>query len=161
MTESKPTTPLTRWRCDRCGDLIEGADKGYVIWGAHRHNNTGFEIIHQGRCDDKSKTHSAALRDFLGPNGFAYLTSLLTDGIVRTEHTEMTREPLSRVHDINQFTDFMRRVQLPFYEEARDYLRTSEAWDRLYDANEYLPYTQDFLRDVVAEKGAFGTGEAD
>lgn len=148
----RPNQPLTRWKCDRCGEWIEGAASGYVIWGAHGHDNAAFEIIHQGKCDDRTKTHSAALGDFLGSDGLAYLTSLLSYGVVKNGMGVTSSDPLRRVHDIDQFVDFMRRVQVPFYEEARPYLLSPEAREHLSDANEVYPYLQEHLQGYALDR---------
>ena len=142
--------PLTRWRCDRCGEWIEDASKGYVIWGSHGDTKPDFEIIHQGKCDNDAKPRSQPLNDFLGSDGLARLTSMLSYGIVRD------CEPpgdLHRVHDLDQFVDFMRRVQLPNYEEARSYLLSAEAKEELSSASESYPYLQKHLKDAAKSVG--------
>lgn len=135
---------FTRWKCDTCGQWIEGADKGYVVWGDKDGAATGFRVIHNGKCDDGALGKSAALGDFLGTDGLAKLTSLMSYGIARR------RQEQPKIHDMDQFTDFFRRMQLPLYEEARDYLKSPEGREEYSDASEVLPYLQRSLeRDAT------------
>lgn len=133
--------PLTRWKCDHCGQPIESADDGYVVWEDDGSGDAGFEIVHQGQCDKSGKGSSSALRDFLGSNGLARLTSHLSYGILK----DGAGQP--KIADMDGFIDFFRRVQLPYYEEARSgLLSEKEAW---YDATEVRPYMQDVLQRLA------------
>lgn len=133
--------PLTRWKCDHCGEMIESAEDGYVVWEDSASGDAGFEIIHHGRCDKSGKSNSGALRNVLGSDGLAKLTSHLSYGILK----EGFGQPM--IADMDGFVDFFRRVQLPYYEEARTgLLSEQEEWS---DANEVRPYLQDVLQRIA------------
>jgi hypothetical protein len=46
-------TPLATWICDTCGDAIESAKKGDVVWYVNDESEKhGFKIVHKGpQCD--------------------------------------------------------------------------------------------------------------
>lgn len=53
---------------------------------------------------------------------------------------------------LDGFIDFFRRVQLPYYEEARPRLATREVYEDWSDASEIAPYLQTSLRRILATK---------
>lgn len=139
--------PLTKWRCDVCGEAIESVDDGYVTWhgpsksGAHY----GFKIIHQGRCDDRRANLSAALRDYVGADGLAKLLSILSIGPLKKAQGQSPRV----VGDLDELVDFMRRVQTPYYEEARQRFSEEEVMQDFCDSNEVAPYLQSRLKRIA------------
>lgn len=107
--------PLTQWYCDVCGEKIEKAEDGYVVWGHDPEDSLldkGFKIIHWGKCDDNRLPSSAALPDFLGADGLINLTRFLSIGTILCSHGQGRTSAM--VADINEFADFMRRVQIPY-----------------------------------------------
>jgi hypothetical protein len=137
-------TPLTQWKCDKCGETVTAAN-GYVIW-----NGTGspsnFKIIHQGRCDDKSVPYSQPLKDFLGPNGLAHITSMMSYGPVSAG------QGVPKTPHADDYIDFLRRVQLPFYEEARAAFADRDVREDLSDANQTYPYLQEVMKRLASRK---------
>lgn len=139
---------VTRWRCDVCGEWVT-REQGYVVWGYDKpHGRTGFQIIHQKKCDDNSKPASAALGDFLGPDGFARTTALMTVGPIM-RNLSPDSEFTERIADSDEFADFMRRLYIPNYEEARDKFNNHEVLEDLQGSNETRPYMQDILADLA------------
>jgi hypothetical protein len=53
------------------------------------------------------------------------------------------------VADLDEFVDFIRRVQTPFYEEARAHFRNQDLLDDYTDANELLPYLREELQGII------------
>lgn len=141
------TEPLQTWTCDVCHQLIEKAEDGYVVWTDDAKGAREFTVIHQTRCDDNSKHSSQKLGDFLGPNGLAQLTAMMSYGPFKQNES-------GKIHDLAEFTDFFRRMQLPFYEEARRKFKLRQVQDDYYDANEYLPFLQDELQIIAQYKEA-------
>ncbi|MEG2992209.1 MAG: hypothetical protein RR818_12840 [Citrobacter sp.] len=139
-----PEKPLTKWHCDVCGELIENVKDGYVIWKPVE--GYGFKIIHKVRCDQRDHLSSKALGEFLGTEGLTYLLSHLTDGPIQQR---MRRGSAQDLPNLDQFADFMRRVQVPFYEEARRLFGTQRVIDDFSDANEYMPYCSDRLERMI------------
>lgn len=139
--------PLTKWYCDVCGEAIEDVKKGYVTWGRDSDSKAcGFKIIHQQVCDDGNDPSSAALSDYLGNDGLAYLLSKLSLGPIKGA---LSSDSYCCVGDTDEFVDFMRRVQTPFYEEARRYFANRNVLDHFYDSNEVAPYLPKILQRII------------
>lgn len=105
-----------QWFCDVCGQTIETAEQGYVIW--KNEDDTpmhSWKIIHQGKCDLRDHDSSAALVDFLGVEGLNVALSYLDPGPLRAGE----RGPRSSIPKLKEFVDFIRRVQIPYYDLAR------------------------------------------
>ena len=143
--------PLTKWYCDVCGGVIEDVSKGYVIWKSTKQmKSTGFKIIHQTKCDHKDFPSSSALRDFIGIDGLARLLALLSIGPLKEKIGQGSH---CDTEDMDEFVDFFRRVQTPFYEEARRRFGNRDLLDDFSDSNEVLPYMQDTLCEIIGKYG--------
>lgn len=137
-------TPLTQWHCDVCGEPIKNVKDGYVVWDTDSQGRTTvIRIIHQSDCDDDSLPNSAALEDFLGPNGLSRLLSLVSAGPIINNGVHRYEKGFA---DMDVFVDLVRRLQIPHYEEARRKFSDPELRSDYYDANETAPYLQ---RDLV------------
>lgn len=137
--------PLQQWICDVCGTVIETPKDGYVIWRSDGDGkDCDFKIIHKSRCDDRSYPSSGELSDFLGAEGLTCLLSFLTIGPVMIDNGGKDRV---RVKDMAGFVDFLRRLQVPYYEEARQ--EFDNKGSSLGDANEYYPYLPYVLKNMV------------
>lgn len=138
--------PLSKWKCDVCGGFIESADDGYVLWKSDaNHRSYGFKIIHQGKCDNHSYPLSAALSDFLGPRGLTTLLAMLSLGPVAKN---LSRPTHCDVADLDEFVDFVRRVQIPYYEEARPCFNNLDLLRAYSGANEICPYLPEELAGI-------------
>ena len=139
--------PFSRWYCDVCGGPIEGASKAYVVWhilGGRAGYFDGFQIIHKGKCDDHSRRGSGPLEEFLGVEGLSYLLSFLSEGpLFPDNHGNIM------VRNLDRFTDFFRRVQMPLYEEARRWFRQPEVLNEFAEAGCVVPYQLDSLKRIV------------
>ncbi len=141
--------PLTIWYCDVCQERIENFKSGYVIWRATDQMKAhDFKIIHQTRCDRKDFPASAALEDFLGADGLSYLLSFLSLGPVKKRLSE---KPFFGVKDADEFVDFFRRLQVPYYEEARRLFGNEDYLDQNSDNNEVSPYLPDVPKKTIME----------
>lgn len=144
--------PLEQFFCDTCGDVIDTIDAGYVVWAVDRDKRLtvhSFRIVHQDRddlpgsrrCDDDRKYPSSLpLKDWLGAHGVIEALQFIDVGRYHD------REYLGhRVRDLREWTEFMRRLHVPYYEEARRY------WDRA--CSEYFEDVDDvriFMPDYLA-----------
>lgn len=147
--------PLKQWVCDVCGRIIETPKEGYVIWNK---NDDGMidkiRIVHKNTlnngkqvgCDKNLKKYplSLPLVSFLGDEGKVRFLSLVDPG------PNFIKDYKKSIADIRLFLEVFRRLQLPYYEEARLY------WDKARDdgffANEnevslYLPETLKYIID--------------
>lgn len=138
--------PLNTWICDLCGQGVEDIDKGYVVWRTKRDpiRYHDFRVVHQGRCDPGQPYDSSLpLKDFVGPEGLTMVLAWLTVGPLKNE------EPSNRVEDFAEFVDLVRRVQIPYYEEARQRFDDEGVQADLFDANEFYPYQPEILRRIA------------
>ena len=156
---------LKQWICDACGEIIETPEDGYVVWKwldknterAAVEGRFEYKILHKNYADeqgihhgcdkDKSYTKSAALSVFLGVDGLVKLLSMIDAGPM---HMPVYREQITNIRD---FLEFFRRVQLPYYEEARS------LWSIAYDdgffdgVNEVWIYLPSSLKDLIKKYG--------
>ncbi|MFC0112277.1 hypothetical protein [Kibdelosporangium aridum] len=156
--------PLQAWLCDVCGELVTShPNNGLVVWRTDRAGDGfrkyDFKIVHKTidsdpepqRCDPGSSEgyHSSLdLKLFLGPNGLAMLLSWLSIGPLKGGGSA------PQVENMDEFVDFVRRVQTPYYEEARSRFDEEKTHHWLGDANEYHPYLPETLRRIA--DGTFG-----
>lgn len=105
-----------------------------------------FKIIHKTKCDLNDHIASAALEDFLGEKGLAYLLSKFSIGPIKNR---MKQGPHCEAADFDEFVDFIRRVQTPFYEQARRHFGNDNILDDYYDADEVFPYLPDQLKKII------------
>lgn len=147
--------PLRQWICDVCGKVIEKPEDGYVVWGENEQGQIDkIRILHKNNhvdehvtgCDhDHRYSMSLPLESFLGDNGKVRLLSLIDPGPdFRAKYQE-------HIADIRLFLEFFRRVQLPYYEEARLYWGKARA-DGFFDgANEIWTYLPRNLKMLIEE----------
>ncbi len=149
--------PLEQWICDVCGEVIEKPEDGYVVWNEDRgdeYQYFGFTVIHQSRCDNDKLPNSLPVTDFLGELGLAVLISKLSAGPVINRNRE--HSSAGRVKDVDGFVDFFRRMQVPYYEEARRYFNDPEFLEDYYDSNEVYTYQPKVLKQIVERFGENG-----
>lgn len=143
--------PLQQWICDVCGDVIEKADDGYVIWKDDDQDGPyDFKVIHHPKCDHHLPNYplSRAVRDFLGVEGLTRMLSFLSGGPIRKK---LSPGDKYGVRDSDEFVDLVRRFQIPFYEEARVRFTDSDILEKTRDWNEYAPYRPDELKWIASK----------
>ncbi|MBG6060148.1 hypothetical protein RCH16_003623 [Cryobacterium sp. MP_M5] len=140
--------PLTTWICDTCGDAIEDATKGLVVWNSDESlRKDGFKIVHKGKhCDLDRRMQSLEVAHFVGQKGQASLTSWLSYGPIKNHGNS------ARILDMDAYVDLFRRLQTPWYEEARPYFQSEAIQEVWGDSNEGFPYGPDSLQQI-AEAG--------
>ncbi len=146
-------TPLTTWTCDTCREEITAPDLGIVVWRADgAFKAYDFKIVHQsgvngqGGCDPGAGAGYVSnlnLPFLLGENGLAYLLSMLSAG------------PLKggggiTVSDLDGFVDLTRRLQTPWYEQARARFGDEDVQIDLADASEVFPYLPETLKEIAS-----------
>jgi hypothetical protein len=136
-----------------CGQDITDPSMALVTWQSDRGSNAReFRIVHKGMCDpgaDVGYVQSVELGNFLGPDGVAYLLSMLSLGPLKGPG-----ESMPEVSDFDGYVDLFRRVQTPWYEEARRRFDEEAVINWLSDASEVLPYHPDVLERIA--RGTLG-----
>lgn len=145
-------TPLTQFICDSCGQVIESPNDGWVEWvGSFEDNKSvdkNFRICHHKIQCQKLARHphcsDLPLRDVIGNNVHAFIFTHLDVG---PYHDKESRGP--SIVDFRQYTDFMRRLTLPYYEEARQWWNEAMKDGYFGDANEIYIYLPDNLQRMI------------
>lgn len=142
--------PLEQFICDTCHSLIEKPEDGWLEWlddntaGVH-----SFRIVHhkptchQHTADRNVKDNH--LNYFAGSENLPNLYKFLDPGY----RYNRDLQPVANGLQIAEFTELLRRLTIPHYEEARLYFDQAEQ-DGLFDgANEVSPYKQDILKQII------------
>ena len=137
---------LQEWVCDVCGKIINEPEDGYIIWKSNDDKFYDFRIIHQGICDNREYTQSAPLTDHLGADGLIVLTAFLSAGELKVRSGSGN---CCEVTNFDEFVDLFRRLQVPYYEEARIKFSNTEVIRRLDDMTEVGPYTEEYLKKII------------
>ena len=144
--------PLSQWKCDACGQIIERPEMGWVEWLAGPTHGTkahAFRIVHNSsRCQYPSmgRVHDIHLVHLLGPDGLATLLELVSPG-GRTANRE------DGVANLDEWCELVRRLHVPHYEEARHYWAYAEADNVFSGLAEHSQYSQATLLEILARYG--------
>lgn len=130
MTTGTASAPLRAWICDTCGDLITDPTKGLVTWRkASNNTDYDFKIVHKSirsdpepyNCDPGAETgyiYHLDIEKLLGVDGLTLLLSWISVGPLKGGGGTITTSK-----DLDSYVDLVRRVQIPYYEEARHSFR--------------------------------------
>ena len=144
--------PLQQFKCDACGQIIARPDVGWVEWLAGSTRGTkahGFRIVHNSnRCQypTSGRVHDMHLTHLLGPDGLAILLTLVAPG-GRTGNRE------DGVESLEEWSELVRRLHVPYFEEARQYWSDAEADGFFAGPGKLVPYSQEVLRDILMQYG--------
>ena len=146
--------PLRQWICDVCGEVIDTPEAGLVTWRRDdNYSSYSFKIVHRERCDLKTHWSSLHLTAFVGEPGLTYLMSFLSPGPLIVRRAEQGRP---EVNNLDEFVDLVRRVQTPYYEEARCHFRNPDVLEHFETSNEVDPYFETSLRRIISIAGDEG-----
>ncbi|MFI5298378.1 MAG: hypothetical protein ACHREM_09790 [Polyangiales bacterium] len=148
--------PLEQFFCDSCGAVIARPAHGIVTW-AHEEDadvgrkNHSFTIIHAADrtpnpsrpCDDGVRTSVRPLVDWLGTRGLIHGFGMLDAGLHHQPRFSGTR-----VRDVREWTELMRRLHLPYFEEARHFWTPASA-GYFGDVSEEKIYQPTYLRQLI------------
>lgn len=144
--------PLKQWICDVCGEIIESPKDGYVQFNRNKDGQyDDFIIVHHKTKSPRKHSANGCykyscdtdLTDFIGERGIIEALSLMDPG----KYHMPTFKPF--VSDIRKWLDFIRRLQIPHYEEARLYWDKAKCDGFIADANEIMIYTPRFLKSMI------------
>lgn len=155
--------PLEQWICDYCGEVIGEPRQGMLEWlhntGDTRRWVAEFRIVHnpaqsaKGGCYHHEGKYGRAdmhLSEMVGGGGLVHLLAFIDAGPYHDPQFKHGPE----VKDWREFTEVMRRLFVPYYEEARKYWKRAIA-DEVFDgANEVWVYHPDTSRMLVEKYGS-------
>jgi hypothetical protein len=152
--------PLQQWTCDECGETIGNPSDGYVEWLREHEGDGwvvhGFRIVHHASASPRKEAgHDCylyagrtgradlPLGDFLGPDGLVRLLMFLDVGPIHDP------DGMPQIRNTREYVELFRRLQLPYYEEARTRLPIAQSEGSFQSANEVWPYLQSTLKELV------------
>jgi hypothetical protein len=149
--------PLKQFICDTCRQIINKPEEGWIEWISNRNPKTGtneihsFNIVHHSSSSHLARTNSKTcyqhkgksgrrdipLNDFINENHkMSNILSMLDVGPYHNPDYKGTE-----ITDLRQYVEIMRRLTIPYYEEARQY------WEKAQD---------DGYFDGCTETGIYG-----
>jgi len=150
--------PLEQWICDTCGEVIKCPEDGYVQFKkGDKGGHDDFIIVHHLAVSPRKGNNKngcyqynadSDLKSYLAVDGLARLLALVDPG----EHKcDELKHP--NTGNFRKWVDFVRRLQLPYYEEARLYWSEAEQ-DGFFDgAGETWPYLPRNLNYLIEKYG--------
>ena len=144
--------PLQQFKCDVCGQIIARPEVGWVEWLAGPTRGTkahGFRLVHNSnRCQYPSsgRVHDMHLTRLLGPDGLVTLLLLVAPG-GRSGNRE------DGVDHLEEWCELVRRLQAPYYEEARQYWADAETDGFFAGMDEVTQYSQATLHTLLTLYG--------
>lgn len=144
-------TPLKQWVCDRCREVIDSAEDGFMEWITDaEHKAHGFRIVHNhDRCfhyTDHMARADNHLEEYVGASGLIVMLAFLDPGPLLARKYKGPE-----VRDVRDWVEIVRRLHLPYYEEARLYWRRAASDGLFEDANEVSPYSADALKTIIQQ----------
>lgn len=123
--------PLKEFVCDFCGGMINSPEEGYLEWieplGEPLHLAREFKVVHQSHFSPLKKSgrdcyhHTnqrgradLQLSEFVGQAGMSRLLNFLDAGPMFIPDYKA-----SRIKNMREFVELLRRLTIPYYEEAR------------------------------------------
>lgn len=149
--------PLQQWICDACGQVIGSPHLGWVEWVSGSTRGTkahGFRVVHNSnRCQYPSspRVRDMHLERAIGPDGLVALLALLApcrrSGILS-----------DGVTSVEEWAMLVRRLHVPYFEEARQYWAHAEADGLLKDIAEASVFSQATLAVIIGRYAGEETG---
>jgi hypothetical protein len=152
--------PLKQFICDTCGEIIEKPEDGWIEW-IHSDDGmqTEFNIVHHaGSSPRKIFNHEGCyqhggrngrmdnnLNQYINPN---VIMSFLLHFLDIGRHHDPSRNYIGKVN-ISEYVELVRRLTIPYYEEARLYWEMAKN-DGYFDGeNEISIYSVNFLKGII------------
>lgn len=154
--------PLEQWICDNCGEVIEAPEHGWLEWLSETiepYQQFGFKIVHHQSHSPRKKYGSCYVYDrwsgpelqmdnyldrFVGPNAISVLLAFVDRGRFIDGNY-----PGPRVRNLREWAEIVRRLTIPYYEEARLYLGEARYDEQIEGLDADALYAPDTLKGVV------------
>ena len=159
--------PLEQFICDECGEIINSPKEGYVEQVEKLNEDgkwiaRGFRIVHAYYASPRKKVNTEGCYRYgnesgrmdIGLDDFIQyakqnMFSFLDKGVIYDRNGTIG----CQIENFREFTEFFKRLIIPYYEEARFYL--NEAYDDIYDINELVLYSEKKLKEIVEKYSRF------
>jgi hypothetical protein len=141
--------PLKQWICDKCGGVVE-ADGGWIEWIDPDRRAAEYHIVHHAAAcyfhthhPNRSDNH---LHYYLGAEGLQrFLAELDVGDMIEPD---VARRKVS-VGDMPSFVDTVRRLHIPYYEEARTYFHAAREDGWFGGTNEAAIHMPDYNLQII------------
>lgn len=152
--------PLEQWICDDCGELIESHDKGIVVWQQDFQTEVylhwGYRVIHKRGQPNQEGCDGPAYRgwpwldigNLTGIEGLTRILAMQTLGPLKEKLEGPCK--IGPKHS-GELVDLIRRMQTPYYEEARTRFNNRDLMDWFSDNNEVAPYLPETLQQMIKD----------
>lgn len=155
--------PLTQFYCDTCGEIINSPEEGWIEWISegnkvhsfrivHHHAYSPWAVVSRKGCyqhDGKVGTSDNHLNDFLNEN--YKMANILRFLDIGPYHDPDNKG--SRIVDIREYVEIVRRFTIAYYEEARQYWDEAQSDGYFDGGNELWIYEVDNLKRLVERYG--------
>jgi hypothetical protein len=156
ITGMKVLRPSRQFICDDCGKIIKSPKEGWVEFLSEP-NGIGrryfdFRLVHASPQRDclnhfyRADGGSIEIDQLTGSKGIIELLDLLDEGDVFDRSCRDTS-----IKSMREFTELFRRLQVPYYEQARQYWHQalSEGW--FEENNLDGIYGEKTLKNLIAD----------
>lgn len=151
--------PLTQFYCDTCGGLINSPEEGWIEWITKDNQVHSFRIIHHFlHSPIASPTNEGCYQHTwkLGKSD-SHLDHFIDEDykmarILKFLDIGPYHDPDyigSKVTDIREYVEMVRRFTIPYYEEARKYWEVAMADGFFQDSNEVTIYSVNNLKRII------------
>jgi len=158
--------PLEQFICDTCGEIINQPKDGWIEWistGGKDGETHSFRIVHHfttspfakpnnNGCYQHSKLNGAKdthLDRFLNSDmKMAYILKFLDVGIFHNPEYRGTN-----ITDMRNYVETVRRLTIPYYEEARTLWDVAQQDGFFSDDNELIIYSVSKLKSLIEKYG--------
>lgn len=125
---NKTLDPLTQWECDSCNQIIQDENDGlleFVVSSDYKGKvASDFRIVH--------KTENCVLPEDMITNNI----TAIAIGLSKVDRIGRLMKATDKyaIGDIHSFSEIIKRLEVPYYEEARFYIN-EDVEDVEYDRN--------------------------
>jgi len=144
--------PLEQFICDTCNETITNVNEGWIEW--ERTSEKGGDIVgnfrichHTPKCQTLRKSinlQDLPLREVSGEKVHAFLYKFLDVGPYHQEKFEK-----HSIKDLREYVELMRRLTIPYYEEARQFWNKAMEDGYFGDSNEVYIYIPENLKNMI------------
>ncbi len=143
--------PLKQWICDSCGELIMKLEDG---WWEYLHDTktdliSGFRIVHHRKSCMYDEEALRRKNTIVGDMSLDHMVKSGAFGHMLHWLELSETKKLNEHFEITEFTEIMRRLYLPYWEEARLH------WEHAYKEgfHDKCGFSENDLLHIIEEYG--------
>ncbi len=161
--------PLKQFICDTCSEVINSPEEGWIEWISkldpvkHTREIHSFNIVHQYSASPLAKTNNEGCYQHQGKSGRSdnHLNQFISENykmanILRMLDIGPYHNPVFKgtdITDLRQYVETVRRLTIPYYEEARLYWNKAKEDGYFDGSNEISIYGVENLKYLIEKFG--------